>query len=176
MKKSIAVVSILAALLLTACGNTDESVPVDATVQTVDSINIVSESEDVIETTAADIASAVMAEIEIPSAVEKNAENLGAFYDVDTATVAEMSVFICGSGAYPDELAVFKFNDADSAKAGAEAVQKRLDDQIAIYTDYTPDEMYKLNEAIIITKDNWVVFAACSNNTRAEEIIDGLLL
>ena len=116
-----------------------------------------------------------MAEIEIPSAMEKNAENIGAYYDIDTTTVMEMSVFICGSGAYPDELAVFEFNDEASAKAGAEAVQNRLDSQIAIYKDYTPAEIYKLEEAVIITNGNWVAFAACADNARAKEIIENML-
>ena len=84
-------------------------------------------------------------------------------------------MLICGSGAYPDELAVFKFTDAEAAKTGAEAVQKRLDSQIELYSDYTPDEMYKLEDAFVITKDNWVAMAACSDNSRAKEIIEGML-
>ena len=172
MKKTIIAISLLSAMLLTACGG-EEAVQADVTVDTVSEVQQTEETA--AEATASDVTAAVMSEIEIPSAIEKNAENIGAFYDVDTASVAEMSVFICGSGAYPDELAVFKFNDADSAKAGAEAVQKRLDEQISVYTDYTPDEMYKLNDAVLITKDNWVVFAACSDNARAKEIIEGLI-
>ena len=70
---------------------------------------------------------------------------------------------------------MFKFTDADAAKAGAEAVQKRLDSQTATYADYTPDEMYKLEDAFIITKDNWVAMAACSDNSRAKEIIESML-
>ncbi len=174
MKKSIIAISILSALLFAACGSEPETVQAGGTVETSDTVSVTEETPSA-SATAADITAAVMAEIEIPSAVEKNAENIGAFYDIDTSAIAEMSVFICGSGAYPDELAVFKFNDADSAKTGAEAVQKRLDDQIALYTDYTPDEMYKLNDAVLITKDNWVILAACSDNARAKEIIDSLL-
>ena len=167
MKKSIIAnllaISMLSVTLLTGCGGDDEAVEANATVSTV------------AEATASGITTAVMAEIEIPSAMEKTAENIGAYYDIDTAAVAEMSVFICGSGAYPDELAVFKFNDAESAKAGAEAVQSRLDSQTAIYKDYTPAEMYKLEEAVLITKDNWVAFAACADNARAKEIIESML-
>jgi hypothetical protein len=99
----------------------------------------------------------------------------GAYYDIDTATVAEMSVYICGSGAYPDELAVFKFNDEASAKVGAESVKSRLDSQTAIYKDYTPAEMYKLDEAVIITEGNWVAFAACADNAKAKEIIESMI-
>lgn len=162
MKKSIIAIIMVTLLMLTGCKDNGEAVEANATVS-------------VSNATAADIANAVMAEIEIPSAIEKTAENIGAYYDIDTAAVAEMSVFICGSGAYPDELAIFKFNDAESAKIGAEAVQSRLDSQIAVYTDYTPAEMYKLNEAVLITEGNWVAFAACADNARAKEIIESML-
>ena len=167
MKKTITAktisIAISAMLMLTGCGGDGEAVEANATVSTA------------AEVTASGITSAVMAEIEIPSAMEKNAENIGAYYDIDTTTVMEMSVFICGSGAYPDELAVFEFNDEASAKAGAEAVQNRLDSQIAIYKDYTPAEIYKLEEAVIITNGNWVAFAACADNARAKEIIENML-
>lgn len=162
MKKTIIAIAMLSVFMLTGCNGGDEAVEANATVS-------------VAAATAADITNAVMSEIEIPSAMEKTAENIGAYYNIDTATVAEMSVFICGSGAYPDELAIFKFNDAESAKSGAEAVQSRLDSQIAIYTDYTPAEMYKLNEAVLITEGSWVAFAACSDNARAQEIIESML-
>ncbi|MBQ8786733.1 MAG: DUF4358 domain-containing protein [Oscillospiraceae bacterium] len=163
MKKSIIAIALFAALMLTGCGGNEEAVEANATVSVAAA------------SAPADITAAIMAEIEIPSAMEKNAESIGAYYDVDTSTVAEMSVFICGSGAYPDELAVFRFNDAESAKAGAEAVQSRLDSQIAIYKDYTPAEMYKLDEAVIITQNEWVAFAACADNARAKEIIESML-
>ena len=162
MKKSLIAIAISAVLMLTGCGGGEEAVEANATVQVADA-------------SAADITNAVMAEIEISSAMEKTAENIGAYYDIDVATVAEMSVFVCGSGAYPDELAVFRFNDEAGAKAGADAVQSRLDGQIAVYKDYTPAEMYKLDEAVIITDGNWVVFAACADNSRAKEIIESLL-
>lgn len=167
MKKSItakaAAIAISAMLMLTGCNGGEEAVEANATISEVS------------EAAASEITAAIMAEIEIPSAIEKTAENLGAYYDIDVATIAEMSVYICGSGAYPDELAVFKFNDEAGAKAGAEAVQNRLDSQTAIYKDYTPAEMYKLDEAVIITEGNWVVFAACDANARAKEIIESML-
>ncbi len=160
MKKSIIAIAMLAVLALTGCGGNGEAVEASVSVS---------------EASASGITSAVMAEIEIPSAMEKSAESIGAYYDIDTTTISEMSVFICGSGAYPDELAVFKFNDDESARLGAEAVQSRLDSQTAIYKDYTPAEMYKLEEAVLITEGNWVAFAACSDNARAKEIIENML-
>lgn len=171
MKKIIITAAILAAMSFTACKETeDTAVQANGT-----PAETVSETEAKAEVSAADITSAIMAEIEIQSATEKTADDIGAFYDVDTAAITDMSVFICGSGAYPDELAVFRFADTDSAAAGAEAVQKRLDSQTELYTDYTPDEVYKLEDAFILTRDNWVILSICSDNSRAKEIAESLL-
>lgn len=186
MKKSIILAAAfsLSLLLLTSCSDNQTSVPVDATVETsAESSGSDDQGEPVVlpdavpveDVSAADITAAVTAEIEIPSAVEKTADNIGAFYDVDVSAVTDMSVLVCGSGAYPDELAVFKFTDEDAAKSGMEAVQKRLDSQTELYADYTPDEMYKLEDAFIFTKDNWVAMAVCSDNARAKEIIESML-
>ncbi|MCM1024748.1 MAG: DUF4358 domain-containing protein [Prevotella sp.] len=181
MKRSFVIAAALSALLLASCSDGQPDVPVNATVDTsAEAQEAQSEAPaepaaPVSDVTAADITAAVTAEIEIPSAVEKSIDNIGAFYDVDTASVTDMSVLICGSGAYPDELAVFKFTDAEAAKAGAEAIQKRLQNQIDTYSDYTPDEMYKLDDAFVITKDNWAAMAACSDNARAKEIIESML-
>lgn len=179
MKRSVIAISILAAMLLSGCKSGEDDVVqangTPAAEQTSGTTVSETETEPVKDASAADITAAVMAEIEILSAVEKNADIIGAFYDVDTETITDMSVFICGSGAYPDELAVFRFTDADSAKAGAEAVQKRLDSQLSLYKDYTPGEVYKLEDAEIIEKGEWVIFTACSDNSRAKEIVESLI-
>lgn len=178
MKKSISVIisAMLVAATFTACNEGGDPVQVNATVKTEASSDsaVPTSVEAQQNVSAADITAAVTAEIEIPSAVEKTVDNIGAFYDIDTSTVEEMSVLICGSGAYPDELAVFKFKDGGAA-AGKEAVQKRLDSQISLYTDYTPDEVYKLDGANLIEKDNWVILTICADNDRAKEIINGLI-
>ncbi|MGN0599913.1 MAG: DUF4358 domain-containing protein [Oscillospiraceae bacterium] len=122
----------------------------------------------------ADITAAIMAEIEIPSAVEKTKDDVGAYYDIDTEAAEALSVYICGSGAYPDELAVFKMNSAEDAENARAAVQKRLDSQIELYADYTPNEMYKLDGAKVVVKGNYVMLFACSDDDRAYEIADSL--
>lgn len=126
------------------------------------------------EPTPAEITSAIMAEIEIPSAVEKTKNDIGAYYDIDVEAAEALSVYICGSGAYPDELAVFKMNSPEQAENARAAAQKRLDGQIELYTDYTPAEMYKLDGAKVVVKGNYVMLFACSDDDRAYEIADSL--
>ena len=186
LRKTTAIImtAIMSAAMLAACEKEQPTLPVDGTPGQAASVSDTDAgaggtndngSDSKAEVTAADITTAVMSEIELMSPIEKTADNIGAFYDIDAASVTDMSVFICGSGAYPDELAVFRFTDADSAKAGAEAVKSRLESQLALYKDYTPDEVYKLEGAAVIEKDTWVIFTACSDNDRAKEIAGGLI-
>lgn len=152
--KNFAAMLVLPIIMLTACSKDDTA--------------------EMKEPAPADITSAIMAEIEIPSAVEKTKEDVGAYYDIDVEAADALSVFICGSGAYPDELAVFKMNSAEQAENARAAAQKRLDSQIELYTDYTPDEMYKLDGAKVVVKGNYVMLFACSDDDRAYEIADSL--
>lgn len=152
--KNFAAMLVLPIIMLTACSKGDTT--------------------EMKEPAPADITSAIMAEIEIPSAVEKTKEDVGAYYDIDVEAADALSVFICGSGAYPDELAVFKMNSAEQAENTRAAAQKRLDNQIELYTDYTPDEMYKLDGAKVVVKGNYVMLFACSDDDRAYEIADSL--
>lgn len=130
--------------------------------------------EEMKEPLPSEITNAIMAEIEIPSAVEKTRENIGAYYDVNVDSVEALSVYICGSGAYPDELAVFKMTSEEQTEDAKAAVQKRLDSQIELYTDYTPDEMYKLDGAKVVVKGKYVMMFSCSDDDRAYEIADSL--
>jgi hypothetical protein len=125
------------------------------------------------EPAPADVTAAVMSSVEFMSPVEKTAENIGAYYtDLDTASVDTMSVYVCGSGAYPDEIAVIKFKDEDGAKAGFAAVTKRFDELVSTYKDYTPAEMYKLESPVLEQKGLYVIFIDCSDNTKAKETVN----
>jgi hypothetical protein len=120
----------------------------------------------------ADVTSAVLSQIELPSASEKNKESIGAYYGVDTTKIADLSVFMCGSGAYPDEIAVFRFTDNPGSKLGMEAVDARLLELKETFADYTPEEMYKLENPVIKQYGDYVVFCALSDNEKAAEIIE----
>lgn len=123
-----------------------------------------------------EIVNAVLAEIPITSGIEKSREDVPDFYsDIDLSQIESASFVICASGAYPDEIAVMKCTDSAAAAAVKSALEKRLESQTELYSTYTPDEMYKLENAKIYTAGNYAVFLAVSDNDRAKEIVDGKL-
>lgn len=122
--------------------------------------------------TASDVTAAVLAAVPINSAVEKGIDDLPVYFtSLDPEGVAEASYYICGSGAYPDEIAVLKFSSDDLVKAGLEAVKERLDSQYATYESYTPKEMYKFDGAVAEARGCYVVYLITADNDAAKEAV-----
>ncbi|MDE7233991.1 MAG: DUF4358 domain-containing protein [Ruminiclostridium sp.] len=122
--------------------------------------------------TASDVTAAVLTAVPINSAVEKGIDDLSVYFtSLDPEGVTEASYYICGSGAYPDEIAVLKFSSDDLAKTGLEAVKERLDSQYATYESYTPKEMYKFDGAVAEARGSYVVYLITADNDTAKEVV-----
>ena len=125
---------------------------------------------------AADITKAVLDEVPINSSFEKKKESLEDYFDgLDVNTLADQSYYICASGAYPDEIAVFMFTDADAAAKAKPSVEGRLEYQKSSYKDYTPEEYYKLEDAVLEQHGEWLFYFVTSDNAKAKEIALGLI-
>ena len=152
VKNKLASLLILPVMLLTACGGGAAKNPAPK-----------------------DVTAAILAEVNMNSAVEKDKSNLSDYYTaIDVSKVEEASFYICASGAYPDEIAVIKLTDAAGAAEAKKAMQSRLDKQIELFSTYTPAEMYKLETAKLYTVGNYAVLLACEDNDKAKEIADKL--
>ncbi|MCL2696980.1 MAG: DUF4358 domain-containing protein [Oscillospiraceae bacterium] len=122
------------------------------------------------------IADAILAEIEIPSSVKKEIEDIPSFFaDLDTAGIEELSFYICGSGAFPDELLIIRFGTSEAAAAAKTTVENRLESRRADFRDYAPAEMYKLDSAGVLTSSGWLFFYVTEDNARVREIINSYL-
>ena len=166
MKKILTLSLIIPALVFSACTNNDTS-----GTETTTSL-----TEQQSAAKPLDVITEVLKIISIASPVAKTKDNISDFYQkLDVSKVKDASFYVCGSGAYPDEIAIFEFDSADSAVSGKEALQAHLDSQISSFKDYTPDEMYKLEGALIYTDGNYAVYVACENNAKAKEIIDSMI-
>lgn len=170
MKRKILAAILAALCLMTAsCGAQNDGGAAADSPKTAD----IQQTYDV---APSEVTAAILLEIPINSAIEKGIADLGAYFsDLDTSGITEASYYMCASGAYPDEIAVFRFSSAELAESGKAAVQTRLDKQISVYESYTPDEMYKLENAVIEVKGNYIYYLVTSDNVKAKEIAEGLI-
>ncbi|MDR2532030.1 MAG: DUF4358 domain-containing protein [Oscillospiraceae bacterium] len=159
MKRTLLIVSALAVILIAGCNGNGSDSGTAATI--LDNIST--------ET----IAQEIFTEIEIPSSVQKGAEDLEFFFSGLTLEgIRELSYYICASGAFPDELLIIKFDTARQAADAKPAVQSRLESRRDDFRDYAPDEMYKLDSAEVRTNSNWLFFFVTENNARVSGIIN----
>ena len=117
------------------------------------------------DVSAETLASEIMTAVPLKSPAEKGLSDLPNYIDgLDSGKIAEIAYYICGSGAYPDELLVLKFRDAADAAAALPKVEARLSSQKDTYTDYTPEEAYKFDDAYIKASGKLLVLAVTENN------------
>lgn len=89
-------------------------------------------------------------------------------YGIDNASD---SIVYISSGATSEEIAIFKFNDKNTAKEEYKKVEARIEKQKKDYASYAPLETKRLDKAIIERKGNYVILCVTDDN-EARSIID----
>ncbi len=167
--RNIISVLLIPAMLLTGCSKTEQGGNTDTKQEQT-------EGNPEVSVSASEVVKAVLAEISINSSVEKGKDDIENYYSsLDVAAVEDAAFALCGTGALPDEIAVIKCKTADDAKNAETALKSKLEKQKELFSTYTPDEMYKLEGAVIFTKGNYAVFIALSDNDKAKSIVEGKL-
>ncbi|MEG1999786.1 MAG: DUF4358 domain-containing protein [Evtepia sp.] len=122
-----------------------------------------------------------------PSALASDLmENLtfqDSLYQLDAATAQSLfaldestaCVAYAGTGATSEELAVFTTADKTAATALITALQKRLDERIEGYKNYLPEEVDKLNHAVLQQEGNYVIFCVAKDVSNAKDVIASYL-
>lgn len=87
---------------------------------------------------------------------------------------AEQQIVYISTGATAEEIALFKLKDESDAQNAYDAVNKRLDYQKSSFELYIPEEMVKLDAAVIDLYGNYVIFCVSDGDT-AKTVIDGYI-
>ncbi len=103
-----------------------------------------------------------------------DSENANRVYGVD-ADLVEDSTAMVGSGATAESIAMFKAVDAKSAQDIEKQLEVFIDGYIEGYSDYKPEEVPKLESAIIERKDVYVVLCISADNDAAKTVVSDTL-
>lgn len=97
----------------------------------------------------------------------------GPLYDIDAANVTGSAVYTSLT-AGAEEIAVLTLKDEDAAKAALEALKTRVSDQTEALKDYQPDEVAKLDKAIVEQQGNSVLLVVAADADAAQQVLTGL--
>lgn len=93
---------------------------------------------------------------------------VASLYTIDD--VEEQQVYI-SNGATADEIAMFKAKDGDTADKIEDLLNQRIKAQIDVFESYAPEEVNKLENAILKKKGNYVIMVV-SSKEEAEDIVN----
>lgn len=92
------------------------------------------------------------------------------FYGVEEAQCKSAALYK-GSSASVDEVAVFECVDADSAKAVAALAAERQQYLHDGYSNYGPEQVPKIDSAVIKTVGNTVIFCISDSPEKVDSVI-----
>lgn len=95
-------------------------------------------------------------------------------YGVDASTIAETQLY-CSTRATTEEIGLFKCTDEKNAAALYEAAKKRVETQRTTYSSYAPDEIPKLDDAIVKQDGTYVIYIVTADNAKAQAVLDKYL-
>lgn len=165
MKKIIVLLlTVLAILSCAACGsqpaNGDDTSPADTVVAGTQPQN------------AAEWLDLLTAELPFEDnmqAIPDGAPSLYGIFDADGYTGD--SVLYVSSAATPEEIAVFEVDPAFSAAQLTELAEARIANQKDMYSSYAPEQVPKLDSAVIRSCGNFVIVCICADNAKAASLL-----
>lgn len=102
------------------------------------------------------------------------AETAAGLYSIDASKLSEAQVY-CSTGATAEEIALFKAADEAAAKEIKAACETRIASQKESYESYVPEEVPKLEKAIVRMSGVYVVYVTAADPAAAESILDGYI-
>lgn len=94
-------------------------------------------------------------------------------FDVDETLVKECAAYL-PTGLNSEALALFVLNKAEDAPAVEEAVRSWISDQIESFADYGPNEVPKLEGAVVSVRENTVLLVVGSEPSAAQTAVESL--
>lgn len=145
--KKVMLAAMMAAMLLTSCNEQPKDVDISA------------------------LASQIVGEVSFDDSLsEIDDDMISMLYSIDGYTDA---VLYKGSGATAEEVAIFKMETTDDAKVALEEAQAHIQSQIESYESYIPEEVSRLEDAIVRQDGCYVSVVVSGDSAAAEKLLDG---
>ena len=122
------------------------------------------------EPSADSIVLKIVDNIDSDTMVQLSEERIANYYDLDISDLLDYSIYVDGSGGFSDEVAVLKAKDSEHLDILKECVEKRVESQKKAFDGYNAGEYKKLEDYLLTSKDNYVLFVVSGDTDGAEKI------
>ena len=119
---------------------------------------------------AADVVAAVAGGLELKDQMVTADETVfyGLYSSLDREKVADASMYMSGTRS----TAVIKAKDEADVQHVKDAIDVRIEDQKFSYEDYKPEEMTKINGALVLTHGNYVLLVMADDTSGVDKAFE----
>lgn len=100
-----------------------------------------------------------------------DSETIKILYNIDNAITQKVYL---SSGATAEEIAIFEFKNKNEANEAIKQVNTRIENQKESFRNYLPKEMSKLENAIIIKKNQYIIMCV-TEDENGQNIIESYI-
>lgn len=101
--------------------------------------------------------------------------NVSNYYTKLTDVSEDFTIYISGTGLTTEEIAIVKAKEPSLVNEVKAQLEKRVEDQKFRYESYLPQQVAKLDSAIIKTKGDWAIMVICEDSSKADSVINEIL-
>ena len=118
-----------------------------------------------------DVAAAIVATDAFTDVTTENTNGQAlSVYQLDEDSVSDYSVYF-SSMATPEEIAIFEVSSPEQASTVLDACKARQSSQVQSYESYAPDQVDKLNNAIIENVGDYVLYIVSKNPDTVKKVL-----
>lgn len=118
----------------------------------------------------ADILASLKSAVEFPEMSEVAQADVGFHIPLNADDMDQMSFIIAGSGITADEVIIVKMKEGVDMNTVKSQFESRKENQATLFEPYAPDEMPKINEAVIEVIGQYAIFAVTNDNAETRRI------
>lgn len=171
MLAALSVVTLTASTVLYGCGGSGDAKKTSTTTSTAASSAKSSQAAAVDVTKVAD---RLLNEIKYDDKLaEPEAETIDILYPgLPKDKIKAMKIYVSSSGGTSEEIAAFEANDEETAKEIETKLNERVEAQKTSFKNYVPEELKRLENALVIRKGNYVYLSVSGEPDKAKSIIE----
>lgn len=171
MLAALSVVTLTASTVLYGCGGSGGAKKASNTASTAASSAKSSKAATVDVTKVAD---RLLNEIKYDDKLaEAEKESIDVIYPgLPKDKIKAMKIYVSSSGGTSEEIAAFEANDEETAKEIETKLNERVEAQKTSFKNYVPEELKRLENALVIRKGNYVYLSVSGDPDKAKSIIE----
>ena len=119
-----------------------------------------------------DIDENIKESVDISNMVESDSDKLKKLYDIDADKIEGFKLYTAKTNIEANELLILKVKDKEDIDGINEAINDRIETQSNSFKDYLPDESYLIENHILKSNGNYIVFIISEEAEQIENAFD----